>query len=90
MVPKLIGSEVVSITTTHRVKPLKYVHIDMNLNFMHILAIKNLMDLPYIYIYVCIYIYIWDQINQTRRANLHIVTMHAHAYQKPGGYKMEK
>ena len=49
MVPKLIGSEVVSITTTHRVKPLKYVPIDMNLNFMHILAIKNLMDLPYIY-----------------------------------------
>ena len=52
MVPKLIGSEVVSITTTHRVKPLKYVHIYMNLNFMHILAIKNLMDLPYIYIYI--------------------------------------
>ena len=48
MVPKLIGSEVVSITTTHRVKPLKYVHIDMNLNFMHILDIKNFMDLPYI------------------------------------------
>ena len=50
MVPKLIGSDVVSITTTHRVKPLKYVPIDMNLNFMHIIAIKNLMDLPYIYI----------------------------------------
>ena len=49
MVPKLIGSEVVSITTTHMVKPLEYVHIDINLNFMHILAIKNLMDLPYIY-----------------------------------------
>ena len=48
MVPKLIGSEVGSITTTHRVKPLKYVHIDMNLNFMHILAFKNFMELPYI------------------------------------------
>ena len=80
MVPKLIGSEVVSITTTHRVKPLKYVPIDMNLNFMHIIAIKNLMDLPYI----------WDQIEQTRHANLHIVTMHAHAYQNPGRYKMDK
>ena len=80
MAPKLIGSEVVSITTTHRVKPLKYVHIDMNLNFMNILAIKNLMDLPYI----------WDQIKKTRHANLHIVTMHAHAYQNPGRYKMDK
>ena len=69
MVPKLIGSEVVSITTTHRVKPLKYVPIDMNLNFMHIIAIKNLMDLPYIYIL--------DQIRQTRHVNLHIVNMHA-------------
>ena len=49
MAPKLIGSKVVSITTKHRVKSLKYVHIDMNLNIMHVLAIKNLMDLPYIY-----------------------------------------
>ena len=80
MVPKLIGSEVVSITTTHMVKALEYVHIDINLNFMHILAINNFMDLPYI----------WDQIKQTRHANLHIVTMHAHAYQNPGRYKMEK
>ena len=80
MVPKLIGSKVVSITTTHRVKPLKYVHIDMNLNFMHILAIKNFMDLPYIL----------DQIKQTRHANLHTVNTHAQASQNPGRYKLDK
>ena len=80
MVPKLIGSEVVSISTTHRVNPLKYVPIDMNLNFMHIIAIKNLMDLPYIL----------DQIMQTRHVNLHIVNMHAQAYQNPGRYKLDK
>ena len=80
MVPKLIGSEVVSINTTHMVKPLKYVPIDMNLNFMHIIAIKNLMDLPYIL----------DQIRQTRHVNLHIVNMHAQAYQNPGRYKLYK
>ena len=80
MVPKLIGSDVVSITTTHRVKPLKYVPIDMNLNFMHIIAIKNLMDLPYIL----------DQIRQTRHVNLHIVNMHAQAYQNPRRYKFDK
>jgi hypothetical protein len=38
MVPKLIGSEVVRDTTIYRQAPHKYVHIDMNLNFMHILA----------------------------------------------------
>ena len=78
MVPKLIGSEVVSITTKHRVKPLKYVHIDMNLNFMHILTIKDLMDLPYIL----------DQVKQTRHVDIHTINMHAQAYQDPRRYNL--
>ena len=81
MVPKLIGSEVVSMTIKHRVKSLKYVHINMNLNFMHILAIKNFDGFT---------IYILDQIRQTRHVNLHIVNMHAQAYQNPGRYKFDK
>ena len=38
MVPKLIGSKVVRQTTYIGQTPHEYVHIDMKLNFMHILA----------------------------------------------------
>lgn len=49
MVPKLIGSELLVKLQYIGQKPLKYVHIDMNFNFMHILALKDMTDLPYIY-----------------------------------------
>jgi hypothetical protein len=49
MVPKLIGSEVVRELQHIGQTPDKYVHIDMNLNFMYILANLGFDGVSHVY-----------------------------------------